>query len=70
MLMLNMFYFVVLLERKSPLDVEANSRERGDCRQTAIPAHLHKRSAVTALSHTAASLTNGSIFIFINSAVD
>lgn len=42
MLMLNMFYFVVLLGKKSPLDVEANSRERGDRRQTVIAAYLHK----------------------------
>lgn len=41
MLMLNMFYFVVLLEKRVALDVEANSKERGDRRQTVIPAHLH-----------------------------
>lgn len=43
MLMLNMLYFVVLLRGKnSRLDVEANFIERGDRRQTALPAHLHK----------------------------
>lgn len=28
--------------KKSPLDVEANSRARGDRRQAVIPAHLHQ----------------------------
>lgn len=50
--------------------MEANFIEHGDRRQTALPAHLHKRSAVTAFSHAAASLTNWSVFIFINLAVD